>query len=97
MHKPRLQEWSHGIKEEVTGTLKRYDSVTSVQVREELSIDQMEKQKLLLQPQKIERKGLVPVKVSVHWAQIGNSGCQEHDLAIGKSPTRDPTTKAVID
>lgn len=56
MHKRRLQEWSHGIKEEVKGTLKRYESITSMQVREELSIDQMEKQKLLLQPQKTERE-----------------------------------------
>lgn len=73
-----------------------------MQVREELSIDQMEKQKLLLQPQKTERereregKGLAPVKISVHWAKIGNSGCQERDLAVRKSPTRNPAPQAVI-
>lgn len=63
-----------------------------------VSIEQMEKLKLLQQPQKIERErrvgeeGLAPVEMSGHWAKIGNSGCQECDLAIGKSPTRNPTT-----
>lgn len=72
MHDPRLLEWSYGIKE-VKSTLKLYHSLTSMQVRG-VSVDQMEKLKHLLKPQKIlERgKGLAPVEMSGLWTKIGN-------------------------